>query len=98
MTNDKCQISNHKWLWRQLVYWLCIVCLLLATSAASAQTQQAPATDFQSVISRQASLVTEFDVNGLKVLVKRREGSQTVAGDLVIRVIACAKNWRAWER
>ena len=30
-------------------------------------------------------LVTEFDVNGLKVLVKRREGSQTVAAALFLR-------------
>lgn len=32
-----------------------------------------------------AALVTEFDVNGLKVLVKRRAGSQTVAGGLFLR-------------
>jgi zinc protease len=31
------------------------------------------------------ALVTEFEVNGLKVLVKRREGSQTVAAGLFIR-------------
>jgi zinc protease len=31
------------------------------------------------------SQVTEFDVNGLKVLVKRREGSQTVAAALFVR-------------
>jgi zinc protease len=31
------------------------------------------------------SLVTEFDVNGLKVLVKRRAGSQTVAAGLYVR-------------
>ncbi|HVS21460.1 MAG TPA: pitrilysin family protein, partial [Pyrinomonadaceae bacterium] len=37
------------------------------------------------VIARQASLVSEFDVNGMKVLVKRREGSQTVAAGLFIR-------------
>src|SRR5215813_2661344 len=64
------------------------LCLLLALSVARAQTpapapQTAP--DFQSVIARQAALVTEFDVNGLKVLVKRREGSQTVAVQLYIR-------------
>jgi predicted Zn-dependent peptidase len=33
----------------------------------------------------QAAQVTEYDVNGLKVLVKRREGSQTVAIQLYIR-------------
>ncbi|HKY26563.1 MAG TPA: pitrilysin family protein [Pyrinomonadaceae bacterium] len=34
---------------------------------------------------RAAALVTEFDVNGLKVLVKQRPGSLTVAGGLFIR-------------
>src|SRR6266446_5555335 len=64
-------------------------CLLLAflfAPVTPAQTN-APATapDFQSVIARQASLVSEFEINGLKVLVKRREGSQTVAAGLFIR-------------
>jgi predicted Zn-dependent peptidase len=39
----------------------------------------------RSVEAQQAALVTEFDVNGLKVLVKRRAGSQTVAAGLFIR-------------
>src|SRR5712671_782983 len=68
-------------------------CLLLAFLIApvnkgqTPQTTQTPAgpPDFQSVIARQASLVSEFEVNGLKVLVKRREGSQTVAAGLFIR-------------
>lgn len=34
---------------------------------------------------RAASLVTEFDVNGLKVLIKQRPGSLTVAGGLFVR-------------
>lgn len=34
---------------------------------------------------RAAALVTEFDVNGLKVLVKKRAGSPTVAGGLFLR-------------
>jgi zinc protease len=63
-------------------------CLLLTLNVATAQTpapspQAAP--DFQSVLARQAAQVTEFDVNGLKVLVKRREGTQTVAIQLYIR-------------
>ena len=33
----------------------------------------------------QAALVTEFDVNGLKVLVKKRAGSQTVSAGLFLR-------------
>jgi zinc protease len=66
---------------------LTVLFLLLNAPLSGAQTTP-PATaapDFQSVIARQASLVTEFEINGLKVLVKRREGSQTVATGLFIR-------------
>src|ERR1041384_1002070 len=81
--NPKSQISNVKWF-----LLLLIICVLTATTALSqpptTQTP-APAPDFQSVIARQAALVTEFDVNGLKVLVKKREGSATVAAGLFIR-------------
>lgn len=56
-------------------------------------TQQ-PSTDAatksqSSVIDKieatQAALISEFDVNGLKVIIKRRQGSQTVAAGLFIR-------------
>ena len=46
-----------------------------------AQAQQS----IQSVVANQAALVSEFDVNGMKVLLKRREGSLTVAAGLFIR-------------
>ena len=76
-------MTNVRWIVLSIIF-----CLLTASSAF-AQTQttqtQAATPDFQSVIARQASLVTELDVNGLKVLVKRREGSQTVAAQLYIR-------------
>src|ERR1043165_4316981 len=49
--------------------------------AKSPQAQQT----VQSVVAKQAALVSEFDVNGLKVLLKRREGSLTVAAGLFIR-------------
>jgi zinc protease len=63
-----------------------LLAFLIAPGAYGQQTQtQTAAPDFQSVIARQAALVTEFEVNGLKVLVKRREGSQTVAAGLFIR-------------
>jgi len=52
-----------------------------ATQQAKTQAQQT----IQSVVAKQASLVSEFDVNGLKVLLKRREGSLTVAAGLFIR-------------
>lgn len=68
---------------------LAAYCLLLTISAAPAQTTRPQAAtsvqDFQNVIARQAALVSEFDINGLKVLVKRREGSQTVATGLFLR-------------
>lgn len=54
-------------------------------------SKQAPQSDAGQVDAERraaasaASLVTEFDVNGLKVLVKRRAGSQTVAAGLFIR-------------
>jgi predicted Zn-dependent peptidase len=69
--------------------FLIACCLLLSLNVATAQTP-APAPqpgpqDFQALVARQSAQVTEFDVNGLKVLVKRREGSQTVAIQLYIR-------------
>lgn len=82
MTNLKSQISNLKWL------FLLITLCALITSSSFAQTPtpaQTAAPDFQSVIARQAALVSEFDINGLKVLVKRREGSATVAAQLYFR-------------
>ena len=52
-----------------------------ATQQTRAQAQQT----VQSVVAKQAALVSEFDVNGLKVLLKKREGSLTVAAGLFIR-------------
>jgi zinc protease len=52
-------------------------------SQLSAQLQQNQA--LQNIVAKQAALVSEFDVNGLKVLVKKREGSLTVAAGLFIR-------------
>ena len=61
---------------------------LMLSGAAQKPTEQANATALQAaqnIVAKQASLVTEFDVNGLKVLVKRREGSLTVATGLFVR-------------
>jgi predicted Zn-dependent peptidase len=52
-----------------------------ANQQTAAQAQQAA----QSVVAKQAALVSEFEVNGLKVLLKRREGSLTVAAGLFLR-------------
>src|ERR1051325_890831 len=81
MRNDKSRVTNDKSSWMMM---LVLALLMIITPPAAAQTP-APAPDFQSVIARQGSLVSEFDVNGLKVLVKRREGSLTVAAQLYYR-------------
>src|SRR5215471_16162688 len=80
MTNEKCQMTNVKW------FLVTLVCVFTFASVSAQTTEtQSPAPDFQSVIAQQAALVSEFDVNGLKVLVKRRDGSLTVAAGLFIR-------------
>ncbi|HEX8119044.1 MAG TPA: pitrilysin family protein [Pyrinomonadaceae bacterium] len=72
--------------------WALALAFLLSTVSAPARAQSsgaaaAPAT--APAQSREAAdtlrLVTEFDVNGLKVLVKRREGSQSVVAGLFLR-------------
>jgi zinc protease len=80
---------------RRLLALFCSLILLVTSStyaqekgAQSAGRQAATppqSTSIQSVEAKQAALVKEFDVNGLKVLVKRREGSQTVSAGLYLR-------------
>ena len=68
--------------------WLLTALLVLGGSAASyaQQGKAQPAQEtVRSVVAKQAALVSEFEVNGLKVLLKRREGSLTVAAGLFIR-------------
>ena len=55
---------------------------LRAQQATPAASSAAPA---RATAADAARLVSEFDVNGLKVLVKRREGSQTVVAGLFLR-------------
>lgn len=76
------------------VFTLAIICCVLvapiaaqttpapsATISSSAATAQTPAV--QSAFT--TASVTEFDVSGLKVLVKRRAGSQTISAGLFLR-------------
>jgi zinc protease len=57
-----------------------------AKPPATATQQTGPdRASIQNVEATQAALVTEFDVNGLKVIVKRRPGSLTVAAGLFMR-------------
>jgi len=84
MTNGKWQMRNDK---SNFCAPLSAALFFFVTASSSlAQTPTpTPTPDFQSVITRQAALVTEFDINGLKVLFKQRQGSQTVAAGLFIK-------------
>src|SRR5712692_3788577 len=55
-------------------------------AASAAQQATVPAqVDYGRLAAAAAAQVSEFDVNGLKVLVKRREGSLTAAAGLFLR-------------
>ena len=56
-----------------------------ATQQTTQQSKGQSQDSVHSVVAKQAALVSEFEVNGLKVLLKRREGSLTVAAGLFIR-------------
>ncbi|HVG38507.1 MAG TPA: insulinase family protein, partial [Pyrinomonadaceae bacterium] len=59
---------------------------LAAGSQVAIKAQAAQTSSFDNQWSAKSlATVTEFEVNGLKVLVKRREGSSTVAAGLFLR-------------
>src|ERR1041384_5038982 len=74
---------------RRLISGALLVAMMFVASTDYSQATQQPKPQQQetvhSVVAKQAALVSEFDVNGLKVLLKRREGSLTVAAGLFIR-------------
>lgn len=74
---------------RRTVSSLLLIAILFIGGSDSSQAKQQGRAQaqqtVQSVVAKQAALVSEFDVNGLKVLLKRREGSLTVAAGLFIR-------------
>lgn len=87
MNRTKNESLNHV---RYLVTaFLLLTVVLVGGIDSSRATQQAkPAAaqpTAQSIVAKQGALVSEFEVNGLKVLMKRREGSLTVAAGLFIR-------------
>lgn len=63
---------------RTISAFLLFLCCALLTSAALAQGSDGN-------LREQAALVSEFEVNGLKVLLKRRPSSSTVAAGLFIK-------------
>src|SRR4051794_31138606 len=83
----------QRFIFIQLIATLLLVCFSVASLSAQQPATQPAAPpsgqvqrmeNLQDVVAKQAALVTEFDVNGLKVLMKRREGSLTVAAGLFI--------------
>ena len=69
---------------------LFVAMMFVASNSYSQATQPAtssakPQESVHSVVEKQTKLVSEFEVSGLKVLLKRREGSLTVAAGLFIR-------------
>ena len=84
----------YSWVRRFITSFLLITVLLLGGATQSLRATQVgkpqvrnepPQQTVQSVVAKQASLVSEFEVNGLKVLMKRREGSLTVSAGLFVR-------------
>src|SRR5512145_899116 len=74
---------------RTLGTWLLVAVAVVGfctpTYAQTGKVELQAQETVRSVVAKQASLVSEFDVNGLKILLKRREGSLTVAAGLFIR-------------
>src|SRR5262245_49009026 len=83
------QISNISTSVRQIIVSFVLMATLFmagANTVTAAQEVKAQAQQtVQSVVAKQAALVSEFEVDGLKVLLKRREGSLTVAAGLFLR-------------
>jgi zinc protease len=85
-------LDRAKWARGMFTSLLITIFLIAGSDSLTAQQTSAPQTaaqaqqqTVQGVVAKQAALVSEFDVNGLKVLLKRREGSLTVAAGLFIR-------------
>ena len=79
-------LNRAKWVRRMTTCLLLAIVVVTGTDSSQAQQgKTASQSSIQSVVAKQAALVSEFDVNGLKVLLKRREGSLTVAAGLFIR-------------
>ena len=67
---------------------IALMMLVLAQSAPAQTAQPRPPQTMQSaqsLVASQAALITEFEVNGLKVIVKRREGSLSVGAGLFVK-------------
>ncbi|MDQ3665327.1 MAG: insulinase family protein [Acidobacteriota bacterium] len=86
-------MGTEKLLRTMMRAWVLGLALLLAVTPTAAQNQTPPTAEEAAKATAKSavtlvdpvSLVTEFDVNGLKVLVKHRTGTQTVVAGLFIK-------------
>ena len=88
MSQNSGLFNRARWARRIATSLLVAIVFIAGTNASHADQEPKPPQaqqTVQGVVAKQAALVTEFDVNGLKVLLKRREGSLTVAAGLFIR-------------
>lgn len=86
--NQKSGLFNRTQWIRRITTGLLVAVVFISgadPSRAVQQTKPQAQQTVHTVVAKQAALVSEFDVNGLKVLLKRREGSLTVATGLFIR-------------
>ena len=75
---QKSGMSNPATFFGRAIATTFLIAIFLLGGAASSRAQQQATRpqaqeSVQSVVAKQAALVSEFDVNGLKVLLKRRE-------------------------
>ncbi len=88
MSQNSGLFNRARWTRRIATSLLVAIVFIAGTNASHADQEAKPPQaqqTVQGVVAKQAALVTELDVNGLKVLLKRREGSLTVAAGLFIR-------------
>ena len=87
MSQNSGLFNRAQWARRIATSLLVAIVFVTGTDSSHADQQTKPQAQqtVQGVVAKQAALVSEFDVNGLKVLLKRREGSLTVAAGLFIR-------------
>lgn len=82
-------LAQRTWARKPLRTWLLIAIIVFGSAhpsfAAQQQAKGQPPATVHSIAAKRDSLVSEFEVNGLKVLLKRREGSLTVAAGLFFR-------------
>jgi predicted Zn-dependent peptidase len=87
---QKSGLSKRATLFSRTIGSALVIAILFIAGAGTSlaqqqQTRPQAQESVQGVVAKQAALVSEFEMNGLKVLLKRREGSLTVAAGLFIK-------------